>query len=630
MLERLFPDSAQLLKLVGEALLVLDKDGVILHAAPPADALFGTEPGALPGTAFGVPSVAGEYSELDLLTRGGDWKIVQMRAIAAKDGDSDVYVVTLRDVTAEKRLEEELESARKAATVADRAKSNFLANMTHEIRTPMIGVLGMTDLTLATELTPQQREYLEMARHSADSLLDILNDILDYAKIETGKLELAESEFNIRETVNEAIRVFAPLAEKKGLKLAWTVADAVPPICLGDPGRLRQILVNLVGNAVKFTDQGSVQVDVRPSDEAPADPDGRIPLLFSVSDTGIGIPKDKLGAIFDSFTQADGSTSRRYQGAGLGLAIFKHLVEMMDGEVGVSGGEGRGSVFFFTLPLKPAEHPEIEPVQAPVEKVAPPPLTILLAEDNPINQIFISELLTQQGHKVITAHTGRRAVDALKRHNVDVVLMDIQMPVMDGMEATRIIRSGDNGRFDPDIPIIALTAHALKGDRERFLQAGMNDYLAKPVDLDDLLAALAGATGKGVATQADVSAWAAAAVETPRHVLDYPWLLEKARGNTDFLARLFAAFVSDQPSSLLKMKEALDAGDLGRLGFLAHSLKGAAATMGAGELKEACLKLEKTAKAQSPNSALAFKNLQTAMDHTVAAMQSHLEEPAAT
>ncbi len=647
MLDKIFPQSSEILKLMGEALLVVDAGGIIRSVTPPAVELFGTEPEALIGTHFGVPVTAGDFSELDVISKTGDIRIVQMRSISAAYEGEPVHVLTLRDVTAQKRLEEELQKAREGALAADRAKSNFLANMTHEIRTPMIGVLGMTELTLATKLAPKQREYLEMVRHSAGSLLEILNDILDYAKIETGALELADQPFDLPSTVEDAIRVFLPLAEKKGIKLSWFVAKDAPSALSGDASRLRQILVNLVGNAVKFTDMGMVRVEVTLAKGRRED--GQVRLFFSVQDTGIGIPQDKLGAIFDSFTQADGSTSRRYQGAGLGLSIFKHLVDMMGGEVGVRSEEGRGSAFTFTLPLRLAPETETVIREAPAAS-ALPPMTILLAEDNPVNQIFISELLEQQGHRVIKAHTGRRAIKALKERDVDVVLMDIQMPEMDGIEATRIIRQSAGGHIKPDIPIIALTAHALKGDRERFLKAGMDDYLAKPVGLEELQASLARVLERKAApapsggsrepvspAPADRRAGPAQAPDQPDQsgqpkqdesleTLDYPWLLEKARGNTEFLARLFAAFVTDQPKTLAAITAALAARDMERLGFLAHSLKGASATMGARKLRAACLALEQSAKAGREDGLEAeLKDLKENMNQVVDVMKGHLE-----
>jgi len=624
MLDKIFPQSSEILKLMGEALLVVDAGGIIRYVTPPAVELFATGPEGLIGTHFGVPVTTGEFSELDVISRTGEIRIVQMRAINAQFEGEPVHVLTLRDVTAQKRLEEELQKAREGALSADLAKSNFLANMTHEIRTPMIGVLGMTELTLATQLTPKQREYLEMVRHSAGSLLEILNDILDYAKIETGVLELADQPFDLPATVEDAIRVFHPLAEKKGIKLSWYVAKDAPASLMGDASRLRQILVNLVGNAVKFTDMGMVRVEVTLANSGKV-ADGQVSLLFSVQDTGIGIPQDKLGAIFDSFTQADGSTSRRYQGAGLGLSIFKHLVDMMGGEVGVRSEEGRGSAFTFTLPLRiaPETAPRIEEEPATSEL---PPLTILLAEDNPVNQIFISELLEQQGHAVIKAHTGRRAVKALKENDVDVVLMDIQMPEMDGIEATRIIRQSVNGHIKPDIPIIALTAHALKGDRERFLKAGMDDYLAKPVGLEELQASLARVLGRKASPAVETRLPAPAMQDDALETLDYPWLLEKARGNAEFLARLFAAFVTDQPKTLAAIEAALAAHDMERLGFLAHSLKGASATMGARKLRAACLALEQSAKTGREEALEEeLKALRECMEEVVERMKERLE-----
>ena len=615
--ESLIRETDALGRLTGDALLLLDNDGIIIHATDAAGPFFGSPPGRMTGIPFGIPLCGPSGAEVTLPATG---RHVAMRVESLHDAGLPLTRVFLRDVTELHVAREELAAAREAAQAGERAKSNFLANITHEIRTPMIGILGMAELTLATELTAKQREYLEMARHSAQSLLTVLNDIVDYARIEVGALELAKIPFDLFATVEESVSVFRPLAVKKGLALEYRFLGEVPQTLVGDASRLRQILINLIGNAVKFTDAGSVVVSVSPEQDGFAP--GRTRLRFAVRDTGIGIPRDKIQAIFDSFTQADVSPARRYQGAGLGLAIVRHLVEMQGGSYGVESEEGRGSVFSCSIGFAlPEGRPKAGNVAAAARPSAPRPLTILLAEDNPINQIYAQELLEMEGHSVVVAHTGRRALEALRRQHFDVILMDIQMPEMDGMEATRAIRADVSGDFDPHIPIVALTAHALKGDRETFLRAGMDEYLSKPVSPEGLAAALARAMGETAAAQPAV------APATPADEATLAWdeLMAKARGNTGFLAKLFTAFVAEQPANLESMREALARADFDQLSFMAHSLKGAAATMCAPLLREASHDLERATKAHdAKRSAAAFDALETALRNVVRAMRARL------
>ncbi|WP_043785302.1 response regulator [Solidesulfovibrio alcoholivorans] len=628
MLTRLIRETDALAALTGDALLLVDNDGIIVHATSEAGVLFATPPNQLTGTVCGIPLAGAGDAEVRLEQSG---RRVAPRFERLSDQGLPLTRVLLRDVTALRDAQEELAAARKAALAGERAKSHFLANITHEIRTPMIGILGMTELTLATELTDKQREYLEMARHSAASLLTVLNDIVDYARIEVGALDLAKTPFDLRATLEEAVSVFRPLAVKKGLALECRLVGDVPEALVGDASRLRQILINLVGNAVKFTDSGSVILAVSPAG-GESQPD-TVRLRFAVRDTGIGIPRDKIRAIFDSFTQADVSPARRYQGAGLGLAIVRHLVAMQGGTYGVESEEGQGSVFSFSLVFAlPAARAEAQGLAAADGEVAKArPLTVLLAEDNPINQIYARELLETDGHEVVTAHTGRRALEMLRRRHFDVILMDIQMPEMDGLEATRAIRTDESGDFDPAIPIVALTAHALKGDREAFLRAGMNEYLSKPVSPEALAAALARAMGEAASAETDASPSGSAPApcdETPE-VLVWAELLTKARGNTGFLMKLFAAFVAEQPGNLEIIREALARSDHGQLAFLAHTLKGAAATMCAPFLRQACLDLERAAKENDAAlEVMAFEAMETAMREVMQAMRERLENDA--
>ena len=519
-------------------------------------------------------------------------------------------------------LVESLKRQTQAAEAANTAKGHFLANMSHELRTPMNAILGMIDVALPKASDPTVQDCLRTAKGSADLLLTLLNDLLDSAKIESGKLELEMAPFSLRKMLDQITRALSVRASEKGLCFYCRMPEQTPDAVVGDRMRLQQVLLNLAGNAIKFTERGDVEIGVRSLSH-----DGEALLDFAVRDTGIGIPPAAMEHLFHPFTQADASTTRRFGGTGLGLSISKNLVERMGGTIRVESEVGRGSTFSFAirLPLAKELPPDFEaPVALPTAACGQ--LRVLLVEDNPANQKLASYILQDRGHKVEIAGDGQEAIALTEQNRYDVILMDVQMPGMNGLGATEVIRKREGG--GRRVPIIAMTAHAMKGDRERCLSAGMDGYLSKPINALAMLGLIESLAGNVVPVSKVVVAASKPSETSPPAtpvVFNRQEALSRCCDQPDILQEVVERFFDEVESSLPQMRAALERGDLVEVGRLGHRMKGTLVYLGAEPARGAAMRVEQFCKSVGGTASDAEEAV-TVLEHECSALKAALTE----
>jgi PAS domain S-box-containing protein len=592
---RLLADTAT------DAIVTVDDNGRILFANPAVERLFGYAPQEVVGEPLSMLAPerdrvrhqavfdgvrAGRYqvsvsaARVSGLRKDGREIALELSCGEGRVGHQRFFTGILRDVSDRHAAEEALIEAREQAVESSRLKSEFLASMSHEIRTPMNGVTGMLELLLEEPLTEQQRKRVNVALGSAQALLTIINDILDLSKIEAGKLDLVPEWTDVHALVDDVVGLMRPLAAHKGLQVESRCAPDVPARVLVDGGRLRQVLLNLAGNAVKFTDAGRVSMAVTVVSAAR----DRVRLQWSVSDTGIGIPAQQIPLVFEQFTQLEGAATRRTNGTGLGLSICRKLIDLMGGTIQVASQPGNGSRFWFDVEVPCAAQERTPPLPkppAPADISRARGARVLLVEDNPVNRQFALAVLKSVGAVVTVAVDGSEAVRMASESEHDVILMDCQMPVMDGYEATRRIRDAGIAT-----PVIALTANAMEGDRDRCAAAGMDDYLAKPIRPDTLRAAVAAKTRRQAEPSLEVEVGVDAAEITAR-----------IGGDPELLADISRLFVTHSPEMMQALKSAAAADNGAAIASAAHAIKGSIGNFTQGRPFEVARMLEKTAEA---------------------------------